>query len=536
MTRSTTEFRDAAPRRLLIRLLVPVLVLLGTACASVSETGGQSFESAASRVFGIAFLHIRERYIETVSMEAVALSGMQGLKQVDDTILIKKAAGRVQLLRSGKPVAVFKAPPRNDVDGWANLTTALIQASRTYSPALKKANAEELYKVIFDAALLRLDRYSRYASAEQARENRASRSGFVGIGVRIRQDKGVTKIVTVFPETPAARAGMKPEDAVLEVDGVPITAMKLRQVVKRLRGPSGSQVRLTVARKSASKKLSINIIRAHVIATTVFLKIERGIAHIRLTRFNQRTSSELAKAIRQARRSAGDDFKGVILDLRNNPGGLLDQAVEVSDMFLTGGRIVSTKGRHPGSFQRYSAGAGDIAKGKPLVVLINGRSASSSEIVAAALQDLNRAVLVGTNSFGKGTVQSVFRLPNEGELVLTWSRFHAPSGYTLQDLGVLPTVCTVGLSSNSDTLVSEIRSGQHRTAAALSQWRHQRKPTHNRLSRLREVCPGTIRTSAGSAGKGKRGDRDLAFAKRLINDTALYSRSLQLSQTSVAGR
>ena len=378
--------------------------------------------------------------------------------------------------------------------------------------------------------MLRLDRYSRYASAEQARENRASRSGFVGIGVRIRQDKGVTRIVTVFPETPAERAGLKSEDSVLKVDGVAITGMSLRQVVKRLRGPSGSQVRLTVARKTSAKDLSIDIVRAHVIATTVFLKVERGIAHIRLVRFNQRTARELAKAVTQARRSAGENFKGVILDLRDNPGGLLDQAVEVSDMFLTGGQIVSTKGRHPGSFQRYSAGAGDIADGKPLVVLINGRSASSSEIVAAALQDLNRAVLVGTNSFGKGTVQSVFRLPNEGELVLTWSRFHAPSGYTLQDLGVLPTICTVGAATSTDALVSEIRSGRHRTAVALSQWRRQRNPTHDRLTRLREICPGS------RAARADRGDRDLRFARRLINDAGLYAQSLQLSQTSLAGR
>jgi carboxyl-terminal processing protease len=526
----TASFRDASPRRLLIRILVPALVLFGSACASTTETGGQSFESAAGRVFGIAFQHIRERYIEKVSLERVALSGMTGLSQIDRAMVVRKAKGKVELLRRGKPVAVFKAPAPDDIDGWANLTTALVQASRTYSPELKKASAEVIYKAVFDAALLRLDRYSRYATAEQARENRASRSGFVGIGVRIRQDKGVTKVIMVFPETPAARAGLKAEDAILKVDGVAITGMKIRQVVKRLRGPNGSQVRLTVGRKSAKTNLSINIVRAHVIANTVFLKRESGIAYIRLTRFNQRTSAELARAVRKARRAAGDGFKGVILDLRNNPGGLLDQAVEVSDMFLTGGQIVSTEGRHPGSFQRYSAGAGDIAGGKPLVVLINGRSASSSEIVAAALQDLNRAVLVGSNSFGKGTVQSVFRLPNEGELVLTWSRFHAPSGYTLQDLGVLPTVCTVGLNGDVGQLAAEIRSGRHRTAEALSQWRLQRKPTHNRLTRLRGVCPGA------NGPRGDAADRDLAFAKRLINDSALYTQSLQLSHTSVAGR
>jgi len=520
-----------SPWRLLIRVLIPAFVLFGTACASTTETGSQSFENAASRVFGIAYQHIRERYIETVSLETVAMSGMQGLTQLDRDIKIRKAKGQVQVLADEKAVAAFKAPPANNIDGWANLTTAVVQASRIYSPEIKRASAEDIYKLVFDAALLRLDRYSRYASAEQARENRASRSGFVGIGVRIRQDDGITKVVVVFPETPAERAGLKASDAIIKVDGIDIKGMELRDVVKRLRGPNGSQVRLSVRRKAAKELLSVNIIRAHVIANTVFLKREGGIAYVRLTRFNQRTSAELARAVRKARREAGDDFKGVILDLRDNPGGLLDQAVEVSDMFLTGGQIVSTEGRHPGSFQRYSAGAGDIAGGKPLVVLINGRSASSSEIVAAALQDLNRAVLVGSNSFGKGTVQSVFRLPNEGELVLTWSRFHAPSGYTLQDLGVLPTVCTVGLTGDPNSLAGEIRTGRHRTAEALLEWRRQRKPTHARLTRLRNICPANNEP----AGEGKN-DRDLLFARQLINDQALYARSLQLSHTSVAGR
>jgi carboxyl-terminal processing protease len=530
MTSHTYAARTASPWRLLIRVLIPAFVLFGTACASTTDTGGQSFENAASRVFGIAYQHIRDRYIESVPLESVAMSGLKGITQLDHDIVIRKAKGRVEVISHDKPVAAFRAPGANDIDGWANLTTAVVQASRIYSPEIKKASAEEIYKIVFDAALLRLDRYSRYATAEQARENRASRSGFVGIGVRIRQDDGVTRVVVVFPETPAERAGLKAADAIVKIDGIGITGMPLHDVVRRLRGPNGSQVRLSVARKTEKKQLSINIIRAHVIANTVFLKRDGGIAYVRLTRFNQHTSTELAEAVRKVRRSSGDDFKGVILDLRDNPGGLLDQAVEVSDMFLTGGQIVSTEGRHPGSFQRYSAGAGDIAGGKPLVVLINGRSASSSEIVAAALQDLNRAVLVGSNSFGKGTVQSVFRLPNEGELVLTWSRFHAPSGYALQDLGVLPTVCTVGLTNNPDALVHEIQSGRHRTAEALLQWRQQIKPTHDRLTRLRHICP------ASNDPAPETNDRDLAFAKQLINDNALYLRSLQLSHTSVAGR
>ncbi len=514
--------------RLLMRLLIPVLVLVGSACASPIEGTSRTFETSSSHVLGIAYQHIRERYIEQVSMQEVALGGMKGISAIDPAFDVKRVGDKIRLFKDGKQLAEFATAPPQSADRWASLTTAVVEASRAYSPQLKAASAEELFKVIFDGALGRLDRYSRYATAAQARENRALRSGFGGIGVQIRQDKGVTKIVIVFPETPAERAGLKSKDSILEVDGIAITGMTLRQVVGRLRGSNGSQVHLTIGRKGASKRLSIRIIREHVIANTVVMKVEDNIAYVRITRFNQRTSTDLARAILRARRNMGANFKGIILDLRDNPGGLLDQAVEVSDLFLTSGRIVSTEGRHPGSFQSYNAGAGDVADGKPLVVLVNGRSASSSEIVAAALQDLNRAVLIGTNTYGKGTVQSVFRLPNDGELVLTWSRFHAPSGYTLQNLGVLPIVCTAGSKFDAAALVDGLRSGRLRTTEALQLWRRQIKPTHKRLARLREVCP-----SESASGDEERA---LKLAKQILSDEELYNLSLQLSHASVATR
>lgn len=526
MPMPVSKMLNPGAARLLMRLLIPVLVLVGSACASPIEGTSRTFGTSSSRVLGVAYQHIGERYIEQVSMQEIALGGMKGISAIDPAFDVKRIGDKIRLFKNGKQVAEFAAPPPQSADGWASLTTAVVEASRAYSPQLKAASAEELFKVIFDGALEHLDRYSRYATAAQARENRALRSGFGGIGVQIRQDKGITKIVIVFPETPAERAGLKSKDSILEVDGIAITGMTLRKVVGRLRGANGSQVRLTIGREGADKPLSIRIVREHVIANTVILKQEKNIAYVRITRFNQRTSTDLARAILRARRRMGANFKGVILDLRDNPGGLLDQAVEVSDLFLTSGRIVSTEGRHPGSFQRYNAGAGDIVNGKPIVVLVNGRSASSSEIVAAALQDLNRAVLIGTNTYGKGTVQSVFRLPNDGELVLTWSRFHAPSGYTLQNLGVLPTVCTAGSKFDAAALVDELRGGRLRTAEALQIWRRQNKSTHKRLAQLREVCP---------SGSGDD-ERALKLARQILGDEELYNLSLQLSHTTVATR
>lgn len=518
--------RSGVAKRLFPRSLVFVLTIVLAACASPIG-GKQSFASSAGRVFSTAYQHIRERYIDRVTVEQIAVNGMRGLKEIDTDIEIVRRGDNIRLIKGGKQVALFKAPPRNDVDGWARLTAAIVETSRTYSPKLQDAKAEQLYKVVFDAALSKLDKYSRYAPADLARENRALRSGFGGIGVQIRQDEGATKIVTVFPDTPAEKAGLKAGDVIVKVDGVPLAGLTLRQVVTRLRGPDGSAVGLEIGRKSEKEPLAVRVKRAHVIASSVFLKTQSNVAYVRITRFNQRTAADLARALYRARRQMGASFQGVILDLRDNPGGLLDQAVEVSDLFLSGGRIVSTEGRHPGSFQRYDAGEGDLAGGKPMVVLVNGRSASSSEIVAAALQDLNRAVLVGSTTFGKGTVQSVFRLPNDGELVLTWSRFHAPSGYTLQDLGVLPQVCVTGPKRTLEAQIAALKSGTPRTTEALPVWRQQRRPTHDRLTRLRKVCPSSEQAD---------GDRAVSLARRIIKDDGLYARMLRLAHTSVATR
>ena len=225
----------------------------------------------------------------------------------------------------------------------------------------------------------------------------------------------------------------------------------------------------------------------------------------------------------------GANLKGVILDLRDNPGGLLDQAVAVSDLFLSSGRIVSTEGRHPRSFQRYEAHGGDKLSGKPLVVMINGRSASSAEIVAAALQDLGRAVVVGTNSYGKGTVQSVFRLPNDGELTLTWSRFHAPSGYTLQDLGVLPNLCTSDARQTADAIARNLRDGRLQTAKTLEAWRQEAQPNETRRQQLRASCPQNKDTDTDRV-------RETEVARRVLDDTLLYSQALKLSVPEIATR
>ena len=521
--------RDASLRATW-RALILTAALLAAGCAGSVSPQAQGPDDQATRVFNDGYDYIHDRYIRAIATEDFAMGGMKGLSEIDPTVAVARANGKVVVLSNASPIAEFEKPQPHDTHGWAKVTVDAIRAAQTAGAKLKTADDETIYKAVFDKALAQLDRYSRYSSAEEARENRASREGFSGIGVHIQVVEDKLKVISVIPDTPAERAGLKRDDTMVGVDGRPVVGLGLPEVVRLLRGPAGSSVTVAVRRQNERKPLDIKIEREHIIAHTVTVSREGDVPVIRLSRFNQQTAADLEKALEEIDRDYGPNLKGVILDLRDNPGGLLDQAVAVSDVFLSSGRIVSTEGRHPRSFQRYEAHGGDKLSGKPLVVLINGRSASSAEIVAAALQDLGRAVVVGTNSYGKGTVQSVFRLPNDGELTLTWSRFHAPSGYTLQDLGVLPNLCTSDSSQSPEIVVRSLRNGRLQTAAKmLEAWRQEAQPDESRRSELRAACAPKREAEVDR-------ERESEIARRVLNDGLLYSQALKLSLPEIATR
>jgi carboxyl-terminal processing protease len=267
--------------------------------------------------------------------------------------------------------------------------------------------------------------------------------------------------------------------------------------------------------------LSLVLRRAHIVPPTVTYEINDGAAVIRLSGFNQDTAQSLGDILKTMARDARERrVKGAVLDLRANPGGLLDQAVAVADLFLRDGDIVSTLGRHPDSLQEFNASGVDLLDGLPITVLINGTSASAAEIVAAALQDRGRAVLVGTSTFGKGTVQTVMRLPNDGELTLTWARFHAPSGYTIDRLGVLPTICTSGASEDLDELVDALGKGMLKGVTDLARRRAANGPSAAEQAFLQSVCPWQP--------EDRPYDVELEVAKRLLRHPALYAGALAL--------
>jgi carboxyl-terminal processing protease len=300
----------------------------------------------------------------------------------------------------------------------------------------------ELIENALNGMLTGLDPHSNYMNAKTFRDMQVQTRGeFGGLGIEVSQENGFIKVVSPIDDTPASRAGIKPGDLILALDGQTVQGMSLNDAVDKMRGPPNSKIKLTIKREGVDKPIEVTLTREVIKIQPVKAHLEGGdVGYIRITSFNELTDSGLRKAYQQLRSQAGDKLHALVLDLRNNPGGLLDQAVAVCDDFIDHGEVVSTRARHPEDSQLWNAKGGDITGGLPMVVLINGGSASASEIVAGALQDHRRAILLGTRSFGKGSVQTVIPLPGNGAIRLTTARYYTPSGRSIQGLGISPDI------------------------------------------------------------------------------------------------
>src|SRR5579871_5821646 len=304
-----------------------------------------------------------------------------------------------------------------------------------------KVDDDALMEAAINGMLTSLDPHSNYLNTRNFDDMKVQTRGeFGGLGIEVSMENGVVKVVSPIDDTPAARAGLKPGDLIVRLDGQPVQGMTLPQAVEKMRGPVNSEIRLTIQRKGR-EPFDVKLVRAtiHIQSVRSHL-IGDDIGYVRITSFNEQTDTGLNNAIKNLKQQAGGKLRGIVLDLRNNPGGLLDQAVAVSDAFLDKGEIVSTRGRRPEDAQRFDAHPGDIAAGLPMAVLINGGSASASEIVAGALQDHHRAVLLGTRSFGKGSVQTIIPLAGHGAMRLTTARYYTPSGRSIQARGIDPDI------------------------------------------------------------------------------------------------
>jgi carboxyl-terminal processing protease len=496
--------------------VLPVLLLL--ACAS-GDDSPLAASDEVGRVFARAYDQVADLYIEPKPPAEAAWPGLVKLAALDSELMVERTGDQVLLKHDDAVVERLPRPVDEDARAWGAVTSTLIRAARRSSPTVDAIDEDKLEQTVFDGMVGALDKYSRYAPPSVAREQRASRDGFGGIGVQLDRED-LTRVVKVMPGTPAHRAGLKVADRIETIDGVPTGEIEKSEITRRLRGPIDSRVDVTVARAGAPGPVPISMKRAFIVVPTVEEQRQDDIVVFKISGFNHSTAQQLGDQIDGARKEMGARLRGIVLDLRGNPGGLLDQSVSVADLFIGAGPIVSTRGRNPASRQYFRAAPDDIAAGLPIVALIDGGSASAAEIVAAALQDTGRAVVVGSASYGKGTVQTVLRLPNDGELTITWAKLISPAGYLLNEHGVVPTVCTSGLGSSdadiSRALKRGIEASLKRAGLDDAAW-----------TELRKTCP---------AKSGEPHEVEMRIARRLLSDRALYARTLHVPAAVAASK
>lgn len=389
---------------------------------------------------------------------------------------------------------------------------------RVRSDYVEDVSDEKLIESALNGMLTSLDPHSSYLNAKSFEEMRISTSGeFGGLGIEVTMENGLVKVVSPIDETPAAKAGVKSGDFISEIGATPVMGMTLSDAVEKMRGKAGSEVTLTILREGLKAPLKLTLERAVIKIKSVRGRVEDDVAYIRVTQF-QETTTELMKAeIARQEKEIGPKLKGIVLDLRNNPGGLLDQAIAVSDAFLERGEIVSTRERDPKNTRRYGATAGDITHGLPIVVLINEGSASASEIVAGALKDHKRAVVLGTKSFGKGSVQTVIPVRDHGAIRLTTARYYTPSGTSIQATGIVPDIIVEQAKIESlkteSTLLSEASLPGH-----LNNDQNREETLPALLNAARDKAPKKDASKSDEAAK----DYQLSRALDLIRAVSIY--------------
>ena len=360
-------------------------------------------------------------------------------------ILLGAAAGAALALLAAQPRIVFDGSSANAAASETYRELALFHDvfERVRTNYVDKPDDNKLIESAINGMLAGLDPHSSYMDSKSFRAMQTQVSGrFGGLGMEVNMEDGLVKVVAPIDDTPAHRAGIMANDMITHVDDEPVLGLTLNQAVEKMRGPANTKVKLRIMRKGADAPIEMSLTRDVIQVRAVRSNLNgEDIGYIRITQFTGQTTTGLRRAFSDLDNQAGNKLKGYVLDLRNNPGGLLDQSISVSDAFLEKGEIVSTRGRNAEETQRFNVRAGDLTKGKPVIVLINGGSASASEIVAGALQDHKRATIIGTRSFGKGSVQTIIPLGSgNGALRLTTARYYTPSGRSIQAKGIVPDI------------------------------------------------------------------------------------------------
>ncbi len=472
--------------------------------------------SIMNTVLLVGFTDIQERAYQEPSLDELFIRGLNGFKSIDPKFELRVFREHAVLFYKDRPVRDLGKLPGRDMQAWCFVVLRSILMARKLSPEMHAANDEVLYKAVFTSALTDLDAYSRYAPREDAIRNRLVRDGVIGLGVRLDVVPDGAAIQSIVTEGPADLAGLRIGDVIVEANGVSLKGRTIADIRRRLDGIIGTNVALRVLRTGEDSPFGTLAALDLVVPDTVASTFTDGILELHVTRFNQRTTDAVERAVTTARNDPTQALKGIVIDLRNDPGGLLDQAIDTADLFLDSGSIVTLNGRHPGAYQYYEAHTGDIARGIPIALIVDGKSASASEILAAALQDNGRAAVVGTVSWGKGSVQTVRRLPNGGELSLTWARATSPGGVALHGLGLLPDICLSGEAPAADDVIRQLLDGKHLGQDARRLWRGA-KDDAALHDKLRTDCPPEAHQERAL---------DMEIARKIVSDPVLLAHAV----------
>lgn len=507
-----------------LRRFVTVICLLLPVCGA--QAAGRGFDADhAAAVWGAALAFMAPRTLEPLGIPRMAVWGLSGITALDPDLTVQEQGGKLLLYGPTRVIFATDVPAATDAAQWGAVCAAVAGHAFAVSPTLERAGTGGIIRSFFDELFNHFDPYSRYEPPPEAAAERATRLGQGGVGLTLEYRGAAVVVSRVAASSPADEAGIAPGMELLAINGDSTDGRTIASLEAEMAGKPGSPVDLTI-RPGQSLAQTITLTRALVPVQSVFGRSEDGIAEIRVTGFDRGTSEQFAATLAQLM-AAQPQPRGLMIDLRGNRGGVLRQAVLSLDTLLQQGVIVRTAGRGPSANQVWHAEGADIARGLPVVILVDGGTASAAEVFSAALADNDRAVVVGSATLGKGLVQSVTTLPGGGELFVTWSRMIAPRGWPIQSLGVFPQVCVSLGTQGLARQIEALKRGTDMLAKTLADTRAARAPMPlAEVLALRESCPATI----GSSGYR-------AAAKALIDDPAAYRAALiQPLITAAAGR
>ena len=516
MTAAADRWLPALTRVAVLAVLLAYLTIAaaGADSGDTSEIGHFD-EALAARVFTAAFTFMAPRTLEPVTLPQMTIWGLRGISALDPHLTPVMSDRDVTLsISPGHVLTVRPLPSADDMAGWGALVASVSASAFRHSETLQRAGTQGVITSFFDEVFNHLDPYSRYVAPAAAAADQASREGQGGIGVTLAGRPGYLTIGAIIPGSPAQLAGMRPGERLIAIDDAPLARTDASAALDRLHGAEGSDIRITL-RAASGRSRTLLLQRKLVPADTVTGRRQGDLLILEIAGFTASTADRLRSELDHAL-ARRPQPRGVVIDLRGNRGGLLREAVAVADLMLTAGPIATTAGRNPQANHSWAAEGVDAADGLPVVVLVDGRSASAAEVLAAALSDDARAVVVGSATLGKGLVQTVGPMPDGGALFVTWSRVLAPSGWPLQGLGVMPQVCTSLGQDETRRQLDALTQGTQPMGPVLARHRAARPtlPLAEMLI-LRDACPAAL----GS-------DSDLETAAALIANPIAYATAL----------